>query len=813
LTHALRHPETAVAAAAALAGSVEKAAVEGLVELLYEPPSAAAAAAALAALEGRSEAIVLDALAAAVENPQPSVRLAAVEALGRRGAAQPEDLERRLLEDPSWMVRRAALRALAQRGDMERILAAATDPHWRVRHALIQILLPLVATGGPPVDLRGPPRQAGRPSLREETPRVRGVQEYLRYCGSGIVPSESALAEGGEDPAQLCPFWDWDAAVLVRKLERMGEAGRRQALGVMPFLLGHADERVRAVALEVLRDWGDPEVLARVVQLLDEPRAEGAAAAAELLAALDLDRVEDTARLLLEMEDATPAQRAWALDQVGVAIPFDEAPPALDELLKGVSMEAVASGAASARRLGPHRRADAAPLAALVRLAGRPQAPPLGDMLRQLLADSDPAVQLACLGALAARPELSPPLDTQIALLHAPAPAVRAAAVACFAAGAPGEALESPAHDADVRVRLRLAEVLTRHPEKAAALLTRLQADPHPHVRAAALTATAAEELVRNPARETSWHVRARAARLAKVPLWKLEPEHPWKQEKAPPTAPAPLSLSRTEPPHARLLGPQRLPVAPLGVSGHYGLPVEGFVRAAAAGVNLFFWEPNYLTLTEFAGRLSPADRRGLHFLAGTFEADGRRVRRDAERALRMLRLDRLALYLLFWVQSWDRVSPDVREALERLRAEGKVACYGLSTHSRRLAVEAVEAGWDPVMVRHSAAHRGAERDVFPVAAARGRGLLTFSATCYGRLLKPRGGLEAPTGADCYRYALAQPGVAACLTAPATLELLEENLAALRLPHLDDERRQRLLAQGASLYEDETIFRRLVRSR
>jgi hypothetical protein len=360
---------------------------------------------------------------------------------------------------------------------------------------------------------------------------------------------------------------------------------------------------------------------------------------------------------------------------------------------------------------------------------------------------------------------------------------------------------------------LQLAEHLAHHPQEDPALLRQLQADPHPHVRAAALTVAAAEELLRDPSRETSWHVRAAAARLAKVPLWKLEPEHPWKPERIPAATPAPLVLSHNEPPQARLLGPGRLAVAPLGVSGHYGLPVEGFVRAVEAGVNLLFWEPNYQTLTEFAGRLSPADRGGLHFIAGTFEADGRRVRRDCERALRMLRLDRLALYLLFWVQSWDRVSPDVREALDRLRAEGKVACYGLSTHSRRLAVEAIEAGWDPVMVRHSAAHRGAERDVFPQAAARGRGLLTFSATCYGRLLKPRGGLEPPTGADCYRYALAQPGVAACLTAPATRELLEENLAALRLPHLDDERRQRLLAQGASLYEDETIFRRLVRSR
>jgi hypothetical protein len=51
-----------------------------------------------------------------------------------------------------------------------------------------------------------------------------------------------------------------------------------------------------------------------------------------------------------------------------------------------------------------------------------------------------------------------------------------------------------------------------------------------------------------------------------------------------------------------------------------------------------------------------------------------------------------------------------------------------------------------------------------------------------------------------------------CLSAPATLAQLDENLAALRDPVLPDERRQRLLAHGAALYREETIFRRLVRS-
>ena len=80
----------------------------------------------------------------------------------------------------------------------------------------------------------------------------------------------------------------------------------------------------------------------------------------------------------------------------------------------------------------------------------------------------------------------------------------------------------------------------------------------------------------------------------------------------------------------------------------------------------------------------------------------------------RALGVDRLAVFLLFWVRSWARVAPDVREALDRLRAEGKVQAWGLSTHSRPLAVEALHAGWDPVMVRHSAAHRGAEERVLP---------------------------------------------------------------------------------------------------
>jgi aryl-alcohol dehydrogenase-like predicted oxidoreductase len=247
--------------------------------------------------------------------------------------------------------------------------------------------------------------------------------------------------------------------------------------------------------------------------------------------------------------------------------------------------------------------------------------------------------------------------------------------------------------------------------------------------------------------------------------------------------------------------------VSPLGVSGHYGLPVEGYARAAESGVNLFFWEPNYATLARFVSRLAPTDRRGLHLLAGTFEADPTRIRKDVERALRNLKLERLSVFLIFWTQSWRRVTPDVRDELERMKTDGLVQVFGLSSHNRALAREAILDGWNPVMVRHSAAHRKAETEVFPHTVERGTSILTFNNTCYGRLLH-----DTFRPSDCFRYTLSASGVSACFTAPSTLEQLEENLLALRDPHLPEDRRAALPARGEWMYREDTAFRKTVRA-
>jgi aryl-alcohol dehydrogenase-like predicted oxidoreductase len=255
------------------------------------------------------------------------------------------------------------------------------------------------------------------------------------------------------------------------------------------------------------------------------------------------------------------------------------------------------------------------------------------------------------------------------------------------------------------------------------------------------------------------------------------------------------------------------VPVAPVGISGHYGLPVEGFVRAIESGVNVLFWEPNYQTLTSFASRLGASQRRELNFLAGTFEATPARVRKDVERALRFLQIEQLTLFLLFWTRGWDRITDELRGELEALQAERKISMLGLSTHSRPLALEALAGDWGVVMVRHSAAHRGAEDEIFPRASAQGTSVITFNNTCYGRLLEPIGDRPGPAPSDCYRFTLMQPGVSLCLSAPSTLDELDENLRALHDPELPELRLKRLLDHGRDLYREESRFRRLVRDR
>src|SRR5262245_53717391 len=107
ISHALLRTDTTLAAVRALHGSTERAAVEGLIELVYRHRMAGEAVAAIVALHASTSPIICDALSAALDSDYPSVRLASVQSLTQRRPSQGNrSVGRILCADESWPVRR-----------------------------------------------------------------------------------------------------------------------------------------------------------------------------------------------------------------------------------------------------------------------------------------------------------------------------------------------------------------------------------------------------------------------------------------------------------------------------------------------------------------------------------------------------------------------------------------------------------------------------------------------------------------------------------------------------------------------------------
>jgi predicted aldo/keto reductase-like oxidoreductase len=256
----------------------------------------------------------------------------------------------------------------------------------------------------------------------------------------------------------------------------------------------------------------------------------------------------------------------------------------------------------------------------------------------------------------------------------------------------------------------------------------------------------------------------------------------------------------------ARALGRTGLVVSPLAISGANEPTIGALFRSLEAGCNLFFWEPRYRSLSTFLREAAARGQLPL-VIAGTYHASEREIRKDVDSALKRLRRDHLDVFLVFWTRSDERLKGEAPRALARLKREGLVRATGFSTHDRALAERAIGGEpWDVAMIRHSAAHPGAEDSLLRRAEENGVGVLGFSATSYGRLID-----ETVSAADCYRYSLSQKGVSAVVSAPRWSRELVANLDVLRAPTLDAARLSELRAHGKRVREDALDFARHIR--
>lgn len=161
----------------------------------------------------------------------------------------------------------------------------------------------------------------------------------------------------------------------------------------------------------------------------------------------------------------------------------------------------------------------------------------------------------------------------------------------------------------------------------------------------------------------------------------------------------------------------------------------------------------------------------------------------ELEESLRDLDTDYIDIVTFYYVEhqsEWERIigSKGAYEGLQKARESGKVRILGLTSHQRKLAASIVQSSkLGMLMIRYNAAHRGAEREVFPLTNAAKLPIVAFTCLRWGALLDntPDDPLQfkPPSAGECYRFVLSNPSVSVALMAPDNRTELVENLKLL----------------------------------
>jgi aryl-alcohol dehydrogenase-like predicted oxidoreductase len=237
-------------------------------------------------------------------------------------------------------------------------------------------------------------------------------------------------------------------------------------------------------------------------------------------------------------------------------------------------------------------------------------------------------------------------------------------------------------------------------------------------------------------------------------------------------------------------------PVCRLGLAtrGGAGLTTDDVFHAIDRGVNFLNW-PGEADAPGGADGLSDAiaalgPRRETVVVCVQF---GARTAVDAAAELRTilttLRTDYVDVLTLYYVESDDEWSCLCQNGgslgyLQKVRQDGIVRRIGVTSHQRTLAARmAASDQIDALMIRYNAAHRGAEREIFPTTDARQIPVIAYTALRWGALLRATptdpAGFELPPARDWYRFVLQTRSVAVVLAAPNDRRELEQTLQVL----------------------------------
>jgi predicted aldo/keto reductase-like oxidoreductase len=233
-----------------------------------------------------------------------------------------------------------------------------------------------------------------------------------------------------------------------------------------------------------------------------------------------------------------------------------------------------------------------------------------------------------------------------------------------------------------------------------------------------------------------------------------------------------------------------KLPVCRLGLAtrGGNNLVVDDIQHALAHGIDFLNWCGQADALSQAVADLG--SRRKDVTVCVQFEArTAAAAATEFASICRELHTDYVDILTFYYVEEdseWQQISGP-GGALEFCRAAqraGQVRLLGLTSHQRPLAAAIAGTGMlDLLMIRYNAAHRGAERDVFPVTSALDMPVIVYTCLRWGALLRstPDDPVDftPPSAPACYRFALQHPAVTVALMAPDNRRELDEDLTVL----------------------------------
>lgn len=256
-----------------------------------------------------------------------------------------------------------------------------------------------------------------------------------------------------------------------------------------------------------------------------------------------------------------------------------------------------------------------------------------------------------------------------------------------------------------------------------------------------------------------------------------------------------------------RPLGDTGLKATRIGLAGSFGIKADEVERAFhELGINYFFVTPRMKGMTEGVRRLvANGHRDEIVIASGASIPTGGRVSAAWKKQVRQLGVETLDVFHLFWIQAHWYVTGKTWKAMKRLKDDGKVTSLAVSCHNRIMARELCdELDLDVLMCRYNAAHRGAERDIFATLPNSKPAIVAYTATRWGKLLKPHGDLPAMTPQECYRFVLSNPKVDVVLCGAANFSELLDDVEAARLGPFDAAEMERIKKFGDRVHGSAT---------